>query len=328
MANYTGEVNNFENIRQKICEATAGMIVTTYEYFHFDKNPYVCGGDTFDFKRGTDFDMLEPEAGDFSIERTEQTSTQALKQTSANAEQSLEWSQEFPIRARYGDRLNTYLLRVLMDEYQSGRNGKGIVAYSNNGISYTKKVVFNEGMADEFAVVLFFPYLKAESWPNVYMGDLTEESTVNLNVKIENMPLVTFEGTMPAWFGLPQDVQAAEITFDTITYDATTFVAQVEGLTLVDPDLIASVPDTVHAKVYDVATGELLIEVDIDAASPATASADFSDTEPAEIMVVFSYYVSETLEFFAYITNLTPSAAVLYEPSSLKALTEKLPRRR
>lgn len=324
MANYVDEVSNFENIRRKICEATAGMVVSTYEYLHFDKDPYSCGGDTFDFKRGADFDMIEPEAGDFSIDRGEVTSTQALKQTSASSEQSLEWSQEFPIKARYGDSLNTFLLRILMNEYKTNKGGKTIVAYSNQGISYTKKVVFNEGQADEFAVVMFFPYLKAESWPNVYLGDLTEESTVSLNVKIENFPVIEYEGTMPSWFGIPKDVTAPTVTFDTLTYDETN-VVNIEGLTLLDPDMVAFEENMLHVEMYDATTGELLDSQDVDTTTPATVNVDLSTTAPSEVLVTMSYKVSENLSFFAFSQTIASGATALLKTTELKRMAEKMP---
>lgn len=331
MANYTSEVDNFEALRKKICESTAGTVVSVYEYFHFDKDPYTCGGDTFDFKRTVDFDMLEPEAGDFSIERTEQSGTQALKQTNANSEQALEWSQEFPIRAKYGDRLNTFLLRVLMAERESGSNGKGIVAYSNNGISYTKKVVFSEGTAEEFSVVLFFPYLKAESWPNVYLGDLTEESTVSLNVKIENFPVVQFEGSVPAWFGLPSDTEGAEISFASLEFDATAMTVSIDGLVINDPDMVANedYEDVVHVRIYDDKSGDILVDEDVTAGTTTDESWDLSAYTVTEITVTLSYYVSDTLQFYAYTETLNASTGALaHVPNRMEYVAEKMPKRR
>lgn len=310
---------DYTNIRKELCATASAVDVTTVERFMFDKDPYKCGGDVLSFYRDKDFQMIEPEAGSLEVDRQDKASTLALKQTEASAEQALTWEQEFPIQAKYGDRLNTFLIRVLMAEQQSGRNGKGIIAYSNAGVHYEKVVIFNKGQVDEFKVKMFFPNLKVTEWPNVYMGDITSESTVNLNVNIENMPVVTFEGATPIWFGIPSDLTAPTITYDTIDLTATGDLT-ISGLMFTDEDMIAN-DELVYIDVFDKVTGLLILEDTTD----GSVEADYTTTLPTEntsVIVRISYKVGN-MNYITDTVEVNAGVARTFKASSLEAPEEE-----
>lgn len=311
--------DDYSALRKSLCSTGSKLDVTTYERILFDKDPYICGGDVFSFYRGKDVQFIEPEAGEISIEREEVSGdSRALKQTEAPSSQAIEWKQEFPIQASYGSRLQSFLVRVLQDEFNSGRDGSGIIAYSNGGVHYEKIVVFNEGKADEFRVKMFFPNLKVESWPNVYMGDITSESTIQLNVLIENFPAIVMEGNVPDWYGIPTDLTLPVIATESVVLSAEGSLT-VSGITLTDTDLVA-LDTNVNVKVYNI-TGEeneLLVSEDVN----ATDSVEYTTgvgTEATTLMVVLSYYVSETLMYIGMYEEVTQTPALR---SSRKAKTE------
>lgn len=299
---------DFQYLNQRDC-SNVQLDITDEFFLGFNQDPFDCLSIIDWFKDGTsDFSTVEAELPEMSLESSEVSSSSVFVETERS---KITESGSIPILMKWGSRLVQWIINFNANEYTSGREGKGLVALSNGGVHLRREITFNKGKANEYKLVFSAINAKFENWLDPIVGEITSETTFDLNILIERWNIIQATGTVPDGFGLPST--SSNVTIDYTDATLTDTEVTVNGLTITDLDGLSD--GNIYIRTYG-SDGLTLDEQIVVDGADYVFNSDFTAVE--NVFVSINWKLSETLMYATAILNVEKTVTLPLPPKKAK----------